>query len=109
MDLSVIKENEQPLLSRKKITAEVSFEKQTPATKDIQAKLASALNIKENLIVVKKVSQEFGSRKAGILAYVYKSEEELKKIEKKAKKKKAEAKEGKKEGEEKKAEKEQEE
>lgn len=84
--MKIVKQEEQPLLSRKEIIAEVFFEKQTPSEKEVKAQLASSLKAKENLLVIKSVLQEFGAKKAKVIAYLYDNEEQLKIIEPKLKK-----------------------
>jgi len=86
MELKITEKKEEPLLSRVLITAEAAFENATPSNKEVKAKLASALKADEKLIVIKHIYTGFVQRKAKVIAYVYSSEEEQKKIEPKEKK-----------------------
>ena len=82
MDLKIVKKKDNPLLSRKEIELETSFfGEATPKKEDIKKKIASVEKADEKLVVVKHVFNEFGAGKANVLAYVYTSEEELKKTE----------------------------
>lgn len=86
MDLKIIKKQDNPLLSRTEIKAEaVFFGEPTPKKDDIKKKVSSIEKSNENLVVIKKIHNDFGAAKSNILAYIYKSEEDLKKIEPKKK------------------------
>ena len=88
MELEITEKKEEPLLSRIKIKAEIDFDNVTPSKEELKSRIASSLNASENLIVVKNIYTKFGEKKANALAYCYKSEEDIKKIEPKPKKKK---------------------
>ena len=89
MDLKIIKKQDNPLLSRMEITAEAVFSNEpTPKKEDLKKKISSMEKADEKLTVVKNISGSFGSGDAKVLVYIYKSEEELKKIEPKKKEKK---------------------
>ena len=102
MDLKIIKKQDNPLLSRTEIKAEINFfNEPTPKKEDVQKKISAMEKADEKLVVIKNIHTSFSSGKANVLAYVYKSEDELKKIEpKKKEKKKAKAEGDVKEGEE---------
>ncbi len=110
MELKIINKKEDPLLSRTIVESEMAFESATPSRAEIKSKLAKDLGKDEKLVVVKGIYNQYGSKKAKNIAYIYENEESLKRIEvekKKDDKKKspAEAKE-KPEGEQKQAKKE---
>jgi len=91
MDLNIIKKQDNPLLSRAEIELEASFfNEATPKKENIKKSIASIQKADEKLVVVKHVYSDFGDGKAKVLAYIYKSEDELKKIEPKKKKAKPE-------------------
>ena len=85
MKLKIIKNLERTLLSRNRIYAEVEFDAAVPARKDIIQKLSESLSVEPDLIVVKKITPGFGSKKAIVAAYVYKNKEERDRIEEKKK------------------------
>jgi ribosomal protein S24E len=98
MAFKLDKTEEKPLLARKEVAGKMTFEgKATPSNADVAKAIASELKTDEKLVVVKHIYTAFGSCEAEIQAYVYNTEEDLKKIEPKEKKK-GEKKEG--EGEE---------
>ena len=75
MKLKVIKESEMPLLNRKAVNLEMEFEGATPKKDDIAKELVSLLKTKDSLLKVKNVYTHYGSNKADVKAYVYKTEE----------------------------------
>lgn len=88
MDLKIIKKQDNPLLSRVEIEAEASFfNEPTPKKEDVKKKVSAVEKTDEKLVVVKNIYNDFGAGKANVLAYIYKSEDELKKIEPKKKEK----------------------
>jgi len=89
MELNIINKKDNALLSRVEINATVDFFNEgTPKKEDIKKKFVSIEKADEKVVVIKKISGSFGSGKADVLAYVYKSEEILKSIEPKKKEKK---------------------
>lgn len=92
MDLSIINKKDNPLLSRVELSAEVKFvNAPTPKKEDVKKKIASVEKADEKLVVIKKIGNTYGIGKINILAYIYSSEEDLKKIEPKKKDKNAKA------------------
>src|SRR3989344_9547051 len=87
--MNILSKTESPLLSRAELKAEISFEKATPKKEEIKKQVAAQLKAPENLIVIKSIETIYGTRTANILAYIYKDENSLKKIEPKIKEKKA--------------------
>lgn len=89
MDLKIITKQENPLLSRKEIEAEVNFlNEPTPKKVDIKKRISSMEKADDKLVVVKKIANDFGAGKADVLVYVYTSGEELKKTEPRKREKK---------------------
>lgn len=84
MDFKILNKTEQPLLSRVELKAEISYEKTTPSRADIIKSIASHAKAEENVIALVKVATGFGSKKAKILAHIYKTEADKKRIETKA-------------------------
>lgn len=75
MDITIKTQNENPLLSRKEITARLSFEGNTPKRKDVQVELAKKAKVDEKLLIIKKIDTKYGETSATITAYSYSSEE----------------------------------
>lgn len=89
MDLKIIKKQDNPLLSRAEIELEANFfNEPTPKKEDVKKKISAMEKADEKLVVVKNIYGDFGVGRASVLAYIYKSEDDLKKIEPKKKEKK---------------------
>ena len=89
MNLKIINEKDEPLLSRKEVTAELYFEKAaTPSNDKVKKNISSQLKADEKLIVIKKIDSHYGTTEAVVTAVVYTSKEEMEKIEPKKKEKK---------------------
>jgi len=87
MALELKEQKESPLLSRKEVTAVLSFpQKATPSNADVQKQLADAVKADQKTVVVKQILTRYGEQTADVRAYVYDSEDALKKIEPKSKK-----------------------
>ena len=105
MELKISETTDEPLLSRKKITAEGSAEGPTPSGKEVHEAITKAAKADGKLVVIKKIRTYFGLRRLKVTAYVYNNEEEMKRIERikeetKEEKAEEEPKEGKEDGKE---------
>ena len=83
MKLKITKNHEESLLSRHKIEADLEFEKGVPPRKEVLEAIAKSLSLEPDLIVVKNIDAVFGTHKAKVLAYSYKTKEERNRIEEK--------------------------
>ena len=83
MTLDILEKTEQVLLARTDILAEKSFEGAVPSRKDIKAELTSKLNLKGELVVIKRIDTAYGFKKAKIFASIYKDEKALGMLSKK--------------------------
>ncbi|MFC1728237.1 30S ribosomal protein S24e [Nanoarchaeota archaeon] len=79
--MKILNKNEQPLLSRTEVDIEITYEGITPSRADIKKQIASQLNTDEKLVVVRKIDAQYGEKNAEVLAYSYKNEEDMKRIE----------------------------
>lgn len=104
MSLKIISEKDNPLLGRKELMGEIEFKGPTPSADDVKKMVASKAGGDEKLTVVKIIDNNYGEQKAGITAYVYRSLDEFKKLEKLQEEKPKEEAEGEAEGGEKKGE-----
>jgi len=86
MSIKIIEKKENPLLSRIKVLAEITFQKATPSNDSVKKQIASEVKADENLVVVKNIYTQYGSTSAKVTALVYNSKEDLEKIEPKSKK-----------------------
>lgn len=83
MNLKVIQEKENVLLSRKEFVASINFDGTTPSRKEVQKELAKATKSKENMTIIKKIDTEYGSSFAKVTAFVYSNEVVMQKLERK--------------------------
>lgn len=81
MELKILKQRETPLISRKRMTAEITFDKATPSRGDIVKEIAKKEKVSENLVVVKHIYQRFGQLKAKAICHIYFNKEDLERIE----------------------------
>ena len=81
MKLTIKNEIEQPLLSRKEISAEVAFQGPAPSRKDVAAELAAKASVKPEMLVLFKVDVAYGTNTAKVTAYAYTDKDAMAKIE----------------------------
>jgi small subunit ribosomal protein S24e len=81
MEIKIEKERVTPLLSRKRVTANISFQGRTPSRKDVRDMVATRLKSEKDLTIVKHIYTKFGSTEARVIAHVYSSAADLKRIE----------------------------
>ncbi|MBW2985150.1 hypothetical protein KY313_00640 [Candidatus Woesearchaeota archaeon] len=86
MNITILKQEKQPLLSRTEVSAKVSFKGSTPSKEEIQKNIASKLKQKEELTVIKHIYNEFGSQEAKIEAFIYDDTKVMSVLEKSKKK-----------------------
>lgn len=89
MEMKIENRQEEPLLARVKIVAEVAFDKTTPSYKELIPQIASSVKKEENLVVIRRIKNYFGARRAQVLAYAYNDENSKKMTEPRVKEKKA--------------------
>lgn len=91
--MKIIKEDREPLFSRKKILIEMEHEKaSTPNMDNTKKQAADLLKINPELLRLRNIYTRFGNNKADVICYAYDNVESLEKFEiikKKAKKEKA--------------------
>jgi small subunit ribosomal protein S24e len=73
MDISIISEEENPMLHRTDVTFEVTHEDATPERLSARDSLAAMLNKDADEVVVRKLDTKFGMRKTIGEARVYES------------------------------------
>ncbi len=77
--MQIVKQFENKLLSRNEVTAKLNEDGATISRADAKAKLAKALKVEENLIIVKEVKSHYGDASVSIIANVYESIEAMNK------------------------------
>ncbi len=92
MELTITHRNENKLLERVEVEAEVTYDAATPSYQQVSEQLAATLKVPAEKLAIAHVYPAFSYRKAKVIARVYDSAEALEKIEKiKKKPKKKEA------------------
>ncbi|MBS3107809.1 hypothetical protein J4468_02730 [Candidatus Woesearchaeota archaeon] len=82
MEITILKEVEQPLLNRKRYIFNADFpEKATPARAILVEEIAKKVKAKPEGVAVRHVYTKYGVASAKIISHIYKSAEDLKKIE----------------------------
>lgn len=88
MKLKIKAREDKPAVERYELRVKIEDVATTPSNDYVKKAIAKAINKPEEVIVVKKILQEFGKREAEALVFVYNSIESLKKFEPKKKEKK---------------------
>lgn len=81
MDLKKLRETDSPLVGRKSITFRAGFTgESTPSGDEMKKAAAENLKVKQELVEVDKIMQDFGSASATVEIYVYKDTESMRKF-----------------------------
>ncbi|MBU0665964.1 MAG: hypothetical protein ABIC91_04770 [Nanoarchaeota archaeon] len=83
MILTIIKQEEQPLMNRNKVEANLSFTATTPSRKDVQKDMAKQVKAELGLVMIKSIHSGFGRNIAEVKAYIYKNKKALENCEQK--------------------------
>lgn len=78
MDLTITKQTENPLLSRKEVQAKIVFEGATPNRVDVQKALAKSIKADEKMVIVQTIQTSFGHSNATVVAHAYSDENAMK-------------------------------
>ncbi len=81
MNLDIVSENENRLLHRTELVARITSEDKTPSREEVVKMIAAKKNVPENLVIVDKIEQKFGTRVSEAFIKIYESEHALKQIE----------------------------
>ena len=92
MTMKITQQREVPLLKRKELVCDIPYDtKVTPKKEDVAKKISEAMKTDASKISIKIIQPLFGEHRARVIAYVYETEDDLKKCEViKKKQKKAE-------------------
>lgn len=77
MNVNIISTNENKLLDRKEIEAEVSFDAATPKRGQLKEAVGHKIGANPELMVLRKVVSSFGRHTVTVTAYAYPSKELL--------------------------------
>src|SRR3989338_10963024 len=81
MNIEVLKQQKEPLTRRSYFEAKVVFEGKTPSRLDMIKDLCAKLSSKQNVTIIRKIINDYGSERALLSGYVYEDEEILKRLE----------------------------
>ncbi len=84
MKLTLVKEKDNVLLSRKRLSFEGESADKTPSILDLKAEVAKMTKAKEEVVVIRHVYTRFGSKNIKVIAHVYNTVEEMNRIEEKS-------------------------
>lgn len=77
LKMEFIKDYENKLLGRREIIAKLEVSKETLSRQDAKAQIVKALKVDENLIIVKNIKTQYGSKYVEIIANIYENEKLL--------------------------------
>ncbi|NPA22603.1 MAG: 30S ribosomal protein S24e [Candidatus Micrarchaeota archaeon] len=81
MNVEIISERDNPVLSRKEVLLLAKYEGATPSLTELRQKVVETLGVSPELMVIKKTEQNFGKREVKIWAYVYDNPDVLRRLE----------------------------
>ena len=87
MNLKVGQKTDEPLLSRTKVEASVTFDAETPSTSEISAAIAKNVSKDIGLVDIEKIETAYGKQTATVVAYAYENSEMIDHARKLGKKK----------------------
>ena len=80
MEVKIIKSEKKPLLEREEYIVEITSAK-TPSNDELKKALSAHLKKDENLTLIKKINQKFGTQYLTARCYTYSNPEAIKKFE----------------------------
>jgi len=94
MELEIQKQTDVPLLNRQRVSVMVTYDGgATPSILQFKDLISAKLKVHKDLVAIRHVYQSYGFTKAKVIVHVYKTREELLRLEKlkKAERKQVEA------------------
>ncbi len=79
--MKIIEKNQNKLLSRTELKAEIVYEGVTPSNDNVKQELAKELKAKPELVIVKQIKPIFGLKQSLVSAVIYDDAKALKEIE----------------------------
>lgn len=77
MNVNILATNDNKLLERKEVEAEVSFDGPTPKRPELKEAIAHKIGANPELVVLRKVSSSFGRKSVRVVAHAYPNKESL--------------------------------
>jgi small subunit ribosomal protein S24e len=84
MDIHVVSKEARPLLKRTEVEARIAFQGATPTKKQVVEAVAKATGAKHDLVIVRKITTNFGDQSAAVSARIYDDKKSLETLELKA-------------------------
>ncbi|MFQ6120083.1 MAG: 30S ribosomal protein S24e [Methanosarcinales archaeon] len=81
MEIEIIEEKTNPLLNRQEITFKIEHKDATPSRNYVKKKLVALLNSKPELVIIEKLSSQFGKKETLGYAKIYESRKRAEQIE----------------------------
>lgn len=83
MNLEIIQERNNPLLSRKELDLLIVYESSTPKRDEVRKAIAEKYGVEVERVIIEKMVSLFGARKARAHVHIYDTVEDAKKYERK--------------------------
>ena len=80
MSIEIIKKNKETMMQRTYFEAKIIFEGKTPSRIDIKKELCNKLEAKDDYVVIKKITTDYGSARAIAQGYIYDNKENMAKL-----------------------------
>lgn len=82
MELKINSDNENKLMGRREISASASYNDKTPTKDEVKQELCKRLSLDPELVEIREIRQQYGLRMSDIVAFSYKSKEDMAKMAK---------------------------
>ena len=83
MNIEVVQERNNPLLSRKELDLLITYESSTPKRDEVRKAVADKYGVEIERVIVEKMESLFGAKKARAHVHVYDTVEDAKRYERK--------------------------
>lgn len=77
MNVNILSTNDNKLLERKEVEAEVAFDAATPKRAELKSAISQKIGADPDLVVIRSVSSVFGRKTVRVLAHAYSKKEAL--------------------------------
>ncbi len=81
MDFKIVDKKENALLERTEVNADVSFGDATPTTQKMREIAVQKLGCSPDLMVISNATPRFGEKRVSLRLHIYKSPNQLKRVE----------------------------
>lgn len=81
MEISILSKENNPLFKRTEYIIEISFNSSTPKREEIRQAIIEKTGVSPELLIIKKIQQHTGMRRARVIAHSYKDKEFMLRVE----------------------------